>query len=83
MTMLRRLSLLLLTLAALTFSGAAFAAQLPANVQCQVYGYAPGTRDFAQCRMNVRRYWTTGLCGDYAFASTHPFYCHLVLPPFL
>ena len=79
----RKLFRFLLTLTVLTFSGAAGAAQLPTNVQCQIYGYVPGTRDFAQCRMNVRHYWTTGPCGDYAFAWAHPGYCHLLLPPFL
>jgi len=46
--------------------------------QCRLYGYRPGTRDFAECRQNVRIYWTTGPCGTPEFAAVHRRYCHIV-----
>ena len=48
-----------------------------------IYGYAPHKRDYALCRMNVRRYWTTGRCGDWGYALAHREFCHLYLPPFI
>jgi len=73
----------LLLVTAMTVIGGASATPLPAAAQCQIYGYVPHTRDYALCRTNVRRYWTTGPCGDAGFAATHREYCHLNLPPFL
>lgn len=74
---------LLLLATAMTFAEGASAAQLTASDQCQIYGYVPRTRAYALCRINVRRYWTTGPCGDSGFAAMHREYCHLNLPPFL
>jgi len=79
----RMLTPLLLILTALTSAQAAAAGQRVAYDQCRLYGYAPHTYAYALCRMNVRRYWTTGPCGDADFAWTHPEYCHLNPPPFL
>jgi hypothetical protein len=45
---------------------------------CQFYGYVPHTRDYAVCRMNVRHYWSTGLCSDNRFAMAHRRYCNLI-----
>jgi hypothetical protein len=59
------------------------AAQFATFDQCRIYGYAPHTRDYALCRMNLRRYWTTGPCGDMSYALTHREYCHLNSPPFI
>lgn len=75
--------LLLVTATATAASGAAHAAQLTGTDQCQIYGFVPRTAEYALCRMNVRRYWTTGPCSDGNFAATHREYCHLNLPPFL
>ena len=69
----------------------ASAAQTPTQVatqaaaidQCRIYGFAPGSRDYAECRMDVRRYWTTGPCGSARFAAMHRGYCHLNPPPFI
>jgi hypothetical protein len=47
---------------------------------CLLYGFAPYSRAFAVCRMNVRHYWTSGPCGDNFFAAAHPRYCHLYPP---
>ena len=75
---------LLLTLAAMIAADTAGAAQFTTTFdQCRIYGYVPHTRDYALCRMNVRRYWTTGPCGDAGYASAHREYCHLNPPPFL
>jgi hypothetical protein len=74
---------LLLILAGITIAGGADAAQHATFDQCRIYGYAPHTRDYALCRMNVRRYWTTGPCGDSGYASAHREYCHLYPPPFI
>jgi len=78
-----RLLLLLLLLGATTLSAGAGAAQLAAFDQCRLYGYVPHTLAYAQCRMDVRQYWTTGPCGDPGFAWSHREYCHLNLPPFI
>jgi len=51
--------------------------------QCQLYGFVRGTRDYAECRLDVRRYWTTGPCGSPSFAAAHRGYCRLRLPPFI
>ena len=68
---------------AVAVAGHAAAAQLPAVDQCVLYGFAPGSRDYALCRMNVRRYWTTGPCASGAFAAIHRRYCHLDRPLFI
>ncbi len=73
----------LLALAGMMGAGSAGAAQFAAFDQCRIYGYAPHTRDYALCRMNVRRYWTTGPCGDTSYAAMHREYCHLNPPPFI
>jgi hypothetical protein len=80
---LRWLPLLLLIVTALASLQAAAAGQRIAFDQCRLYGYAPHTRAYALCRMNVRRYWTTGPCEDADFAFAHREYCHLNPPPFL
>ncbi len=59
------------------------AARAAAIDQCQLYGFARGTWDYAACRMDVRHYWTTGPCGSPSFAALHRGYCHLNLPPFI
>ena len=59
------------------------AARSAAIDQCQLYGFVRGTRDYAECRMDVRHYWTTGPCGSARFAAIHRGYCHLNLPPFI
>jgi hypothetical protein len=74
---------LLLIFAGMTLAGGANAAQWATFDQCRIYGYTPHTRDYALCRMNVRRYWTTGPCGDSGYASAHREYCHLYPPPFI
>jgi hypothetical protein len=64
-------------------AGSAGAATSATFDQCRIYGYAPHTRDYALCRMNVRRYWTTGRCGDWGYALAHREFCHLYPPPFI
>lgn len=54
-----------------------------ATDQCLLYGFTPGSRDYAECRVDVRRYWTTGPCGSSSFAMLHRGYCHLNPPPFI
>src|SRR5271167_5120052 len=75
---LRLASLLLATLlmAALAFADHAVAGQFLAIDKCRIYGFPPHTRDYALCRMNVRRFWTTGPCADPYFAAIHREYCH-------
>jgi len=51
--------------------------------KCRIYGFRPHTRDYALCRMNVRRFWTTGPCANPYFAAIHREYCHLNPPPFI
>jgi len=80
---LRTLPPLLLIVTALASQQAAAAGQHMAYDQCRLYGYAPHTYAYAQCRQNVRRYWTTGPCADPDFAWAHREYCHLNPPPFL
>ena len=77
--------LLLLVAAALTAAAAATAnakhlvgKKFAANDLCQAYGYAAGTHAYWECRLNVRRYWTTGPCGDSGFASVHRRYCNII-----
>jgi hypothetical protein len=55
----------------------------PAATRCNLYGYAPGSREQALCRVNVRFYRIAGPCGSSAFAALHRGYCHLDPPPFL
>lgn len=74
---------LALILAATTVAGGAGATGSVALDQCLIYGFAPHSRDYAQCRMNLRHYWTTGPCGNSSFAWTHREYCHLNPPPFI
>ena len=64
-------------------SAAQVATQAAAIDQCRLYGFTPGSRDYAACRMDVRRYWTTGPCGSAGFAAIHRDYCHLNPPPFI
>ncbi len=64
-------------------SAAQVATQVAAIDQCRLYGFTPGSRDYAECRMDVRRYWTTGACGSPRFAAIHRGYCHLSPPPFI
>jgi len=80
------LRLLLIASAMLIAEGASaaqVATQGAAIDQCRLYGLAPGSRGYAACRMDVRRYWTTGPCGDARFAALHRGYCHLNSPPFI
>jgi len=69
---------LALPAALLTGAGSAGAAQRSANDVCALYGYAPGSRAHAECRMNVRHYWSSGPCAEGRFAALHPRYCHTV-----
>jgi hypothetical protein len=80
---LTRPPLFLLLAAAMTVAGSASAERLTTIDTCRLYGYAPHSTAYAQCRMNVRRYWTTGPCGSNEFAWSHRGYCHLRLPPFI
>ncbi len=87
MPLLRPLRLVLIV-AAMAFvdhagAGSAQSLQGAAIDRCRIYGFAPHSRDYAQCRMNVRRFWTTGPCGSGDFASMHREYCHLNPPPFI
>jgi hypothetical protein len=70
----------LLVAIATVAADAAGATQLAANDMCQLYGYAPRTGAYAQCRMNVRHYWNTGPCSDARFAAVHLRYCNLIRP---
>jgi len=45
------------------------AARAAAIDQCQLYGFTPGSLDYAECRVDVRRYRTTGPCGSARFAA--------------
>ena len=80
---LEKLLRLVLMVAAMTLAGDARAVQREPFDRCLLYGFAPRSHDYAQCRMNVRRFWTTGPCGSSEFAFTHREYCHLNPPPFL
>ena len=80
------LRLLLIASAVMIADGASaeqVATQAAAIDQCRLYGFTPGSRDYAECRVDVRRYWTTGLCGSARFAAIHRGYCHLNPPPFI
>ena len=79
----RRLLLATLALAAMAFADHAAAGQFLAIDKCRIYGFPPHSRDYALCRMNVRRFWTTGPCADPYFAAIHREYCHLNPPPFI
>jgi hypothetical protein len=74
---------LLLIVTGMIVADCASAAQRAAIDQCRLYGFAPHSRDYALCRMNVRRCWTTGPCGNSDFAAMHRGYCHLNPPPFI
>ena len=78
---------LLLIASAVTIADGASATQVATQAaainQCWLYGFTPGSRDYAECRVDVRRYWTTGPCGSARFAAIHRGYCHLNLPPFI
>jgi hypothetical protein len=71
----------LLIATAITVADGASAAQLAANDSCSLYGFAPGTHDYAACRMNTRHFWTTRPCGNSEFAAVHRRYCNID-PPF-
>ena len=78
---------LLLIASAMMIANGASAAQVATQVaaidQCQLYGFARGSRDYAECRVDVRRYWTTGPCGTARLVAMHRGYCHLNPPPFI
>ena len=74
---------LLVVITTIADSNYARAGQRMAFDQCRLYGYAPHTRAYALCRLDVRRYWTTAPCGNVDFALAHREYCHLNPPPFL
>ena len=72
------LRLLLIASAVMIADGAGaaqVATQAAAMDQCRIYGFARGSRDYAEYRMDVRRYWTTGPCGSARFAAIHRGYC--------
>ncbi|HML07718.1 MAG TPA: hypothetical protein VK430_06265 [Xanthobacteraceae bacterium] len=79
----RRTLRFVLTAAAILLADHAGAGELAAADQCLIYGFVPHSSAYAQCRMNVRRYWTTGPCADAGFAAIHREYCHLNPPPFI
>jgi hypothetical protein len=81
--LLASLLLTTLALAAMAFADHAAAGQFLAIDKCRIYGFLPHSRDYALCRMNVRRFWTTGPCADPYFAAIHREYCHLNPPPFI
>lgn len=72
-----------LMIAGMIVADCASATERVAFDQCQIYGYVPHSRDYAQCRMNLRRLYTTGPCGYASFAAMHREYCHLNPPPFI
>ena len=79
------LALILATLLLVTtaFADRAVAGRFLAIDKCRIYGFPPHSRAYAECRMNVRRFWTTGPCADPYFAAIHREYCHLNPPPFI
>jgi len=81
--LLASLLLAMLLLAAMASADHAVAGQFLAIDKCRIYGFPPHSRDYALCRMNVRRFWTTGPCADPYFAAIHREYCHLNPPPFI
>ncbi len=78
---------LLLIASAVMIADGASAAQVATRAaaidQCRLYGFTPGSRDYAECRVDVRRYWTKGPCGSARFAAIRRGYCHLNSPPFI
>ena len=78
---------LLLIASAVMIADGASAAQVATRAaaidRCRLYGFTPGSRDYAECRVAVRRYWTTGPCGSARFAAIHRGYCRLNPPPFI
>jgi hypothetical protein len=78
-----RAALLLAVVAAMVFPDRASATHFITIDKCRIYGFPPHSREYAECRMNVRRFWTTGPCASAAFAAFHREYCHLNPPPFL
>jgi hypothetical protein len=63
-------------------AGTARAADYGASDICRLYGYAPRSADYRQCRNNARHYWSTGPCTRSDYALAHRDYCHLDQPPF-
>jgi len=63
-------------------AGGASAADYGAPDICRLYGYAPHSADYRQCRGNARHYWSTGPCARSDYALAHRDYCHLDAPPF-
>ena len=58
----RLLGIALLVAAAATLSADhAYARQFLVIDKCLIYGFPPHSRAYAECRMNLRRFWTTGL----------------------
>jgi hypothetical protein len=78
-----RIALLVAAMATMAFAGHAYARQFLAIDKCLIYGFPPHSRDYAECRMNLRRFWTTGPCASAEFAAIHREYCHLNPPPFI
>ncbi len=78
---------LLLIASAVMIADGAIAAQVATRAaaidHCRLYGFTPDSRDYAECRVDVRRYWTTGPCGSARFAAIHRGYCRLIPPPFI
>jgi hypothetical protein len=72
--------LLLLVAVAISIADGAGATRLVTLDRCLVYGFAPGSRDYALCRRNLWRLWSSGPCSDGVFAFAHPGYCHLYPP---
>jgi hypothetical protein len=70
----------LLAMMTMTASGSAGSGHHASIDFCRFYGFVPHTRAYAECRLNLQHYWTTGPCGQPEFASTHRFYCHLYPP---
>jgi hypothetical protein len=78
-----RIAMLVAAVAATLFAGHACAREFLAIDKCLIYGFPLHSRDYAVCRMNLRRFWTTGPCADPAFAAIYREYCHLNPPPFI
>ncbi len=78
-----RIALLVAAVTAMMSADHAFAGRLLAIDKCRIYGFPPHSRDYAECRMNLRRFWTTGPCADAEFAAIHREYCHLNPPPLM
>ena len=78
-----RIALLVAAMAAVVLADRAFAREYLVIDKCRIYGFPPHSRDYAECRMNLRRFWTTGPCADPAFAAFNREYCHLNPPPFI